>query len=73
MNEGGKSDSPIVPGKLPNKGPGAPWSAEEVEERGLAEGNTFRQTRARTQSREDLQHALERIRQVATLARQYPR
>ena len=62
MNERGKSDSPIVHRKLPNKGLSALWSAEEVEERGLAEGNTFRQTRARTQSRVHLQHALERIR-----------
>jgi hypothetical protein len=33
-----------------------------LEESGLTEGNTFGQTRAWTQSREDLQHALERIR-----------
>jgi group II intron reverse transcriptase/maturase len=65
MNERGKSDSPILPGKLPNKDSGAPRSAEEVEERGLAKGNTLRQTRPRTQSRADLQHALERIRQAA--------
>jgi RNA-directed DNA polymerase len=65
MNKRGKSDSPIVPGKLPNKGSGAPRPAEEVEERGLAKGNALRQTRTRTQSRADLQHALERIRQAA--------
>jgi group II intron reverse transcriptase/maturase len=65
MNERGKSDSPIGPEKLPNKGSGAPRSAEEVEERGLAEGSALRQTRSRTQSRADLQHALERIRQAA--------
>ena len=62
MNERGKSDSPIVPKKLPNKGSGAPRSTEEAEGRGLAKGNTLRQTRSRMQSRTDLQHALERIR-----------
>ena len=65
MNEGGKSDSPIVPGKLPNKGRGALRFAEGVEGRGLAKGNLIQQTRTRTQSRKDLQHAVERIRQSA--------
>ena len=64
MNERGKSDSPIVPEKLPNKGRGAPRSAEEVEGRGLAKGNRSQQTRFRTQSRTDLQNALRRIRQA---------
>jgi hypothetical protein len=65
MNERGKSDSSIVPGKLPNKGRGALRFAEGVEGRGLAEGNLFQQPRFRTQSRSDLQHALRRIRQAA--------
>jgi hypothetical protein len=73
VNRRGKSDSPIVPGKLPNKGSGAPRPTEEVEERGLAKGNTLRQTRSRIQSRTGLQHALERIRQAATPVRYYPR
>jgi hypothetical protein len=64
MNERGKSDSLIVPGKLLNKGRGAPRPAEGVEGRGLAKGNPVWQTRSRTQSRKDLQHALERIRQA---------
>jgi hypothetical protein len=51
MNERGKSDSPIVPGKLPNKGCSALRPAEGVEGRGLAEGNPVQQTRLRTQSR----------------------
>ena len=51
MNERGKSDSPIVPGKLPNKGCGALRPAEGVEGRGLAKGNPVQQTRLRTQSR----------------------
>ena len=67
MNERGKSDSPIGPEKLPNKGCGALRPAEEVEGRGLAKGNPVQQTRSRTrtQSRKDLQRALERIRQAA--------
>jgi hypothetical protein len=65
MNERGKSDSSILPVKLPNKGCGAPLPAEGVEGRGLAKGNPGQPTRFRTQSRSDLQHALVRIRQVA--------
>jgi hypothetical protein len=65
MNKRGKSDSPIVPEKLPNKGCGAPQPAEGVEGRGLAKGNPVRQTRSRTQSRKDLQHELGRIRQAS--------
>ena len=63
MNGRGKSDSSIVPRKLPNKGGGAPLTAEGVEGRGLAEGNLFQQPRFRAQSRSDLQNALRRIRQ----------
>jgi len=93
MDGHGKSDSPEVPAKPPNKdgrrrrrGYGAPYTgtraetpetakgaptaahadvrptAEEVEGRGLAEGNPDQQTRFRTQCRGDLQHALARIR-----------
>ena len=51
MNERGKSDSLIVPGKLPNNGCSALRPAEEVEGRGLAEGNPDQQIRLRTQSR----------------------
>jgi len=68
MKERGKSDSPIVPGKLSNKGRSALRFAEGVEGvegRGLAEGNLFQQPRFRTQSRSDLQNALRRIRQAA--------
>ena len=67
MNGRGKSDSPIVPRKLPNKGRGALRFAEGVEGRGLAEGNLFQQPRFRTQSRTDLQSALRRIRQAALM------
>jgi RNA-directed DNA polymerase len=65
MNERGKPDSPVVPGKLPNKGRSALQPVERVEGRGLAEGNLFQQPRFRTQSRSDLQNALRRIRQAA--------
>jgi hypothetical protein len=41
MNEYGKSDSSIVPEKLPNKV--CKKAAEAMEERELAKGNTFRQ------------------------------
>ena len=65
MHERGKSDSPIVPGKPPNNGAGAPVSAEEVEERGLAKGNPRQPPQTRTQSRRALMLKLRRIRQVA--------
>ncbi len=51
MYDRGKSDSPIVAGKLPNKGWGAPQPAERAERRGLTKGNLQRQNRSRTQSR----------------------
>ena len=49
MNERGKSDSPVVPAKPPNKVAHA--AAEVVEERGLAKGNTDEQNAPRTQRR----------------------
>ena len=45
MNDGGKSDKPIVPRKDANKGPGRPGPAERLEGRGLAKGNPGEQTR----------------------------
>lgn len=65
MSTSGQSDGPVVPGKLPNKGRGAPRPAEAVEERGPAARNPKGQTSHRAQNRERLQHALDRIRQVA--------
>jgi len=62
MYDHGKSDSSILPEKLPNNGCGAPRLAEEVEERGLAKGNLVQQNRVRTQWRDALQRALDRIR-----------
>src|ERR1017187_5019449 len=66
MNGHGKSDRPVVPKKLPNKGSDASLFAEGVEGRGLAKDNPLQQNpptghRADT----DGQNALERIRQAA--------
>ena len=58
-----KSDSPIVAGKPANKVEIA--TAEPVERRGEAEGNTDQQSMRRTQSRESMPQALERVRQAA--------
>jgi group II intron reverse transcriptase/maturase len=65
MHGRGKSDSPVVPEKPPNKAEGP--AAEEVEGRGLAKGNQFEQNAPRTQSRskEGAPSALERIREAA--------
>ena len=66
-----KSDRPVVPGKSPNNGgTSAALPAEEMEGRGLAKGNPREQTRSRAQHRQDLQHALERVRQAAVRDRQ---
>ncbi len=51
MNGGGKSDSLVVAEKPSNKDWGAPQSAERVEPRGLAKGNSLRRNRFRTQCR----------------------
>ena len=66
MHEQGKSDSSIVPQKSSNNGGYAVPSAEKAEGRGLTKGNSLQQTRCRTQSRDSLQSALQRIRQAAT-------
>lgn len=65
MNEQGKSDSSIVPKKPSNKDDNFQSSAEKVEERELTKGNLFQLNKCRTQSRENLPSALERIRQAA--------
>jgi group II intron reverse transcriptase/maturase len=65
MNGRRKSDSCIVPKKSPNKGCGAPQQAEEMEGRRLTEGNSGWRNSHRTQSRERLPSALDRIRQAA--------
>jgi RNA-directed DNA polymerase len=63
MNEREKSDSPMLPRKLPNRGWGALQPAKGVEVRGLAEGNSLQQTRFRTEGLAALQSPLGRIRQ----------
>jgi len=63
MNERGKSDSAIVPKKSPNKA-GQP-SAEAVEGRALAKGNSAERTMPRTQSRTGMPSALDRVREAA--------
>ena len=63
MNGPGKSDSPKVPAKSPNK-VGQPV-AEGMEGNGLAKGNPPQQNASRTPSRKDAPSALERVRQAA--------
>ncbi len=63
MNEHGKSDRPIVPGKSPNKA--RTTAAEEMEGRGLVKGNLSQQNASRTPRRTDATSALERVRQAA--------
>ena len=72
MNGRGKSDGPIVPKTPANNGGAARLpdvhrdpresSAERVEGRGPAKGNSLRGPEDRTQGRDSLQAALERIR-----------
>ena len=65
MHGCGKSDSAIVPVKFANKGTDNKVSAERMEGRALAKGNSHQQDRLRTQDRERLQSELERVRQIA--------
>jgi hypothetical protein len=58
-----KSDSAIVAGKPTNKA--VPTAAEPVERRAGAEGNAHQQSTHRTQSRERVSQALERMRRAA--------
>src|SRR5438093_4972110 len=63
MDERGKSDRPVVPGKPPNKA-GEP-AAEAGEGRGLAKGNSPERNALRTPRRVGAPSALERVRQAA--------
>lgn len=67
MNDHGKSDRPIVPAKSLNN-PEA-QGAEAVEGRGLAKGNTDKQNTHRTQSRDRVPNALDRVRHRARMDR----
>ena len=65
MNEHGKSDRPIVPKKLPNKGSDASLFAEGVEGRGLAKENLLQQNQSiGHRAAPDWPNAVERIRQA---------
>jgi len=61
MNERGKSDSPVVPAKPPNK----TSVAEVVEGRGLAKGNTASTTRPGHRAGSGVSNALDRVREIA--------
>ena len=63
MNEHGKSDSPVVPEKWPNK---AEQAAEAMEGRGLAKGNLIQRNAYRTQSRGSVHSGLERVREAVS-------
>jgi group II intron reverse transcriptase/maturase len=63
-NGRGKSDSSVVPEKPPNNAGGP--VAEVVEGRGLAKGNSPQRNVVRTQNREAMPSALERVRQAAS-------
>jgi RNA-directed DNA polymerase len=72
MNGHEKSDPAIVAMKLTNKAEpsversaGGPYAAESVEQRAGTKGNAGQQSTRRTQSRESVSQALERIRKVA--------
>src|SRR5246127_2194704 len=72
MNGREKSDPAIVAMKLTNKAEpsversaGEPYAAEPVERRAGTKGNAGQQSTRRTQSRESVSQALERIRKVA--------
>ncbi len=68
MDGRGKSDSPVVSRKPPNKA--AEPVAEAVERRGLAKGNPVGGTALRTQRRAGVSSALDRVRQAARQDRQ---
>jgi retron-type reverse transcriptase len=63
MNGHGKSDSPVVPVKSPNKA--VTTAAEAVEGRGLAKGNTTSTTRPGHGAGPGVPNGLERVRQAA--------
>ncbi len=65
MNDDRKSDSSIVPKKTANEDRDDNRSEESDEGRELTKGNSDKHDRRRAQNRENLQHALDRIRQAA--------
>src|ERR1700720_2925890 len=65
MHDLEKSDSAVVAGKPPNKA--GSRVAEGGEPRAEAKGNADQQSTHRTQTRERVTHALNRVRQAARL------
>ena len=65
MNEGGKSDGCVVPVKLSNKGPAAAGTAETVEGRRSAKGNTASETPPGHRAGSGASSALDRVREAA--------
>jgi RNA-directed DNA polymerase len=65
MNEGGKSDGPVVPANLPNDAPAAAGVAEVGEERGPVKGNTASKTPPGRSAGTGASSALDRVREVA--------
>jgi group II intron reverse transcriptase/maturase len=63
MHERGKSDSPVVPAKPPNKA--APAAAEVAEERGLAKENAASTTRPGRSAGPGVPNGLDRVREIA--------
>jgi RNA-directed DNA polymerase len=61
VHENGKSDSPVVPAKLPNKG----VAAEAVEESGLAKRNTDSNARSGLRAGMRVSQGLDRVRRAA--------
>src|SRR6516164_5959655 len=61
MNGHGKSDSPVVPARPPNKAA----AAEAAEERGLAEGNADGPARPGHRAGPGVPSGLDRVREVA--------
>jgi RNA-directed DNA polymerase len=74
MHEREQSDPAIGAGKPTNKAeaPSVADAAEPVEQRAGAKGNASGQSTLRTQSRERVSQALDRVRK-ASLRRYYPR
>lgn len=65
MHEREESDERVVPKKRPNKERAAAGLAEGVEGRRSTKGNSMKETKGRTQSRETLQRNLHRVREAA--------
>jgi hypothetical protein len=65
MNEGGKSDDRVVPVKPSNKGPAAAGTAEMVEGRRSAKGNTASKTPPGHRAGPGASNALDRVREAA--------